>query len=95
MKLLAAAVAAAAPAIRVMARRIASARMRRFMAGAGSEQVGQRGLGDGPAVVDMAGDQDGPPFGGQGPEQVAQLPDALRVQAVGGLVEDQDIRVAE
>ena len=64
---------------------------------------------DGPAVVDdhdvvgglgdlgqdVTGDQDGPSFGGQAAEQVAQPPDALRVQAVGGLVQDQHGRVAE
>jgi hypothetical protein len=32
---------------------------------------------------------------GQGPEQVAHPPDALRVQPVGGLVEDQHLRVPE
>jgi len=51
------------------------------------------GLGD--LGQDVTGDQDGPPFGGQTAEQVAQPPDALRVQAVGGLVEDQHGRVAE
>ena len=74
-----------------------------------ASRSGQRGLGHGPAVVDdddvvgglgdlgedVAGDQDGPPFGGQAAEQVAQPPDALRIQAVGGLVEDQHGRVAE
>ena len=78
-------------------------------AGAGGQQVREGGLGDGPAVADdddvvgglgdlgedVAGDQDGPSFGGQAAEQVAQPPDALRVQAVGGLVEDQHGRVAE
>ena len=35
------------------------------------------------------------PFGRLGAQQVAQPADPLRVEAVGGLVEDQDPRVAE
>src|ERR1035441_7014799 len=67
------------------------------------------GLGD--LGQDVAGDQDGAALCGQRAElrdllrslalcgqraeQIPQPPDALRVQAVGGLVEHQDLRVAE
>ena len=43
----------------------------------------------------MAGDQDGAALGRRAAQQVAQPADALRVEAVGRLVEDQHLRVAE
>jgi hypothetical protein len=51
---------------------------------------GQRHLGD-----QVAGDEHGPPLGGQRPHQVPDPADPLRVQAVDRLVEDKDGRVAE
>ena len=44
---------------------------------------------------DVAGDQHRAPLGGERDEDVAQPAHALRVQAVGGLVEHEDLRVAE
>ena len=43
----------------------------------------------------MAGHQDRPALRGPGPEQVAHPPDALRVQPIRQLVEDQHLRVPE
>ena len=43
----------------------------------------------------MAGDQDRPPLRGQALEQVTHPADALRVEPVGRLVEDQYPRIAE
>src|SRR2546421_554549 len=43
----------------------------------------------------VAGDQDGPTLGREALEEVAHPADALRVQAVGRLVEDEHLRVAE
>ena len=43
----------------------------------------------------VARDEDGAPLGRHAAQEVAQPADALRVEAVGGLVEDQHARVAE
>ena len=72
-------------------------------------QFGQRGLGDEmPAVdndhgvhrvgdlgQDMAGYQDGAALGGQAAQQVTQPANPLRVEAVGRLVQDQQIGIGE
>ena len=77
-------------------------------AGAGGE-LGQRGLGDRAPARDhddlvgglgdlgqhVAGDEHGAALGGERAQEVAQPADALRVEAVGGLVEHQHARVAE
>ena len=60
-------------------------------------------VGDDDDVVDglldlgehVARDQQGSPFVGEVPQEAAQPPDALGVQAVGRLVEDDHLRVAE
>ena len=73
------------------------------------DEVGQRALHDEPAGADhddavdglldlgqhVAGDQHRAALGGERDEDVAQPAHALRVQAVGGLVEHEDLRVAE
>ena len=43
----------------------------------------------------MTGDDDGAALVGQVPYKIAQLDDALRVQAVLGLIEDEDLRVVQ
>jgi hypothetical protein len=43
----------------------------------------------------VAGDQHGPPLAGECAQEVAQPADALRVQAVGRLVEHEHPRVAQ
>ncbi len=43
----------------------------------------------------MAGDQDGASLGGEGLEEIAHPADALGVQSVGRLVEDQNLRIAD
>ena len=72
-------------------------------------QVGHGALLDQPAVGDdddvvdglldllehVAGDQDRPALGGQVAQEAAQPPDALGVEAVGRLVEDEHLRVAQ
>ena len=74
-----------------------------------SDQVGEPGVGDQAAPVDdhdvvhglgdlgqeVAGDEDRAALVSQAAEQAAQPPDTLRVQAVGGLVEDQQVRVLQ
>ena len=51
------------------------------------------GLGD--LGQDVAGDEHGAPFVGQAAKQIAQPADALGVEAVGRLVEDQDLGIAQ
>jgi hypothetical protein len=77
------------------------------VAGSGAE-IGEGGLSDEPPPVqdddavdglgdlgqDVARDQDGAPLVGQAAQQGAEPVDAFRVEAVGGLVEDEDLRVA-
>ena len=77
-------------------------------AGGGGER-GHRALPDDPPAVDdddvvdglldlgehVAGDEDRAPLAGRAAQEVAQPADALRVQAVGGLVEHEDLRIAE
>ena len=72
-------------------------------------QLLERGLDDELAVVDdqhlvdrlrdlgehVAGDEHRAPPRGERAQEVAQPAHALRVEAVGGLVEDQQLRVAE
>ncbi len=77
--------------------------------GVGGDEVGHRGVGDEGAPPDdhqvgrrqrhlthqMAGDEDGPTFGSQRLEQIADPEDPLGIQAVDGLVEEQDPGVAQ
>ena len=43
----------------------------------------------------VAGDQNRAPLAGQRPQEVAQPADALRIEAIGRLIQDQRLRVAE
>src|SRR5450755_3332796 len=74
-----------------------------------AHQAVDRALVDEPAVVDhdhvvdglrdlaehVARDQHGPALGGKRAQEVAQPANSLRVEAVGGLVEHEQLRVAE
>ena len=44
---------------------------------------------------DMAGEQDGAALAGQRAQEVAEPADGLGIEAVGGLVEDEQARVAD
>ena len=71
-----------------------------------AEQLLERRLGDDGALRDdhdvvgglgdlgerVAGEQHGPALGGEAAQEVAQPADAIGVEAVGGLVEDEDAR---
>ena len=73
------------------------------------DELGHRAVGEDPAAADhhqvvggqrhlghqVAGDEDGAALGGQLPGEGAHPADALGVQAVDRLVEDDDRRVAE
>ena len=43
----------------------------------------------------MTGDDDGTALVGQVPHKVAQLDNALRIQAILGLIEDEDLRIGQ
>jgi hypothetical protein len=76
--------------------------------GASGGELGEGGLGDEPTPVqdddavdglgdlgeDVAGNEDGPSLAGQAAQQGPQPVDAFGVEAVGGFVEDEDLRVA-
>ena len=78
-------------------------------AGVAGHEVGHRGVGDQPALSDddqvvghqrhlgqqVAGDEHAPPLPGQVGQELADPLDALGVEAVGRLVEDQGVGVAE